>query len=418
MMKRLAVPYGNTRKNIEVDEKYILDIIDTHPYRSGNTEKTLIDALRNPVEGRSLSDFMGSTAKLCIIVNDAARPTRTDLVLSAIRESITGHDIHFIVATGAHRAPDKEEMMAIFGKLYDEYKELITIHDARDESMLDHIGKTRYGNDILLNRLVARDDRILIIGSIEPHYFAGYTGDRKALLPGIAGYRTIENNHRHALHQYAKPLRLNNNPIHEEMLDCATALGRDRIYSVQMILDKSRNIYRAYAGAVIKTLETAAAEARCIFSAPISRKADIVVTVAQQPFDINLYQTLKSIEHGRLALNDGGILIFVSRCPEGLGPPSFTRLFENEHSIEAAAIKAKTAYRLGDHNAYNLMTLRKHGRIWGVTDIADTTLRNAQMVRFGSLQAALDQAIKEKGTEHSILLMTNGSMTVPEIGRY
>lgn len=416
MMKRLVVPYGNTGKNTEIDEKYILDIIDPHRYRSGNTEKTLINALRNPVEGWALSDFIGSMTKLCIIVNDAARPTRTDLVLSAVREFITGHDIHFIIATGAHRAPNKEELMAMFGQFYNEYEDRITIHDARDESMLDNIGKTRYGNEILLNRLVARGDRILVIGSIEPHYFAGYTGDRKALLPGITGYRTIENNHRLALHPYARPLQLNDNPIHEEMLDCATALGRDRIYSIQMILDKSRNIYRAYAGAIIKTLETAADEARCIFSAPISGKADIVVTVAQPPFDINLYQTLKSIEHGRLALNDGGILIFVSRCPEGLGPPSFARLFEHEHSIEAAAAKAKTEYRLGDHNAYNLMTLLKHGRIWGVTDIAGTTLRNAQIVGFESLQAALDQAIKEKGTEHNILLLINGSMTVPVSG--
>ena len=125
---------------------------------------------------------------------------------------------------------------------------------------------------------------------------------------------------------------------------------------------------------------------------------------------------MKSIEHGRLALNEGGILIFVSRCPEGLGPPSFARLFEHEDIIEAAAVKAKTEYRLGDHNAYNLMMLRKHSRIWGVTDIADTTLRNAQIVGFESLQAALDQAITEKGTEHSILLLTNGSMTVPVSG--
>ncbi|UCD06535.1 MAG: nickel-dependent lactate racemase [candidate division WOR-3 bacterium] len=417
-MRRLAVPYGNTKEKIEVDEKYILDIIDPYRYHSGNAEKTLIDALRNPVEGKVLPDFIGSAQKLCIIVNDAARPTRTDLVLSAVREFISGHDIHFIVATGAHRPPNKEELMAIFGQFYNEYKERIVTHDARDESMLDHIGQTRYGNDILLNRLVVRGDKVLIIGSIEPHYFAGYTGDRKALLPGITGYRTIENNHRLALHAYARPLQLNGNPIHEEMLDCATALGRERIYSIQMILDRKRNIHRAYAGAIIKTLETAADEARCIFSAPISRKADIVVTVAQLPFDINLYQTLKSIEHGRLALNDGGILIFVSRCPEGLGPPSFARLFESEDSIEAAAIKAKTEYRLGDHNAYNLMTLCEHGRIWGVTDIADTTLRNAQIVGFGSLQAALDQAIKEKGTEHSILLLTNGSMTVPVCGRY
>jgi len=417
-MIRLAVQYGDKRQKIEVDEKYILDIIDPYRHCSRNKKKPLIDALRNPVEGRSLVTFLRNTKKVGIIVNDVARPTRTDVVLSAVHEFINGEDTHFIVATGAHRAPAKEELRTIFGNHYDEYKEQITIHDAKDESKLDHIGKTRYGNDILLNNLITRNDKTLIIGSVEPHYFAGYTGDRKALLPGVAGYRTIENNHKHALHPCAKPMILNGNPIHEEMLDCAAALGSNRIYSIQMILDRRQNIYRAYAGTIIRTLETATDEARRIFSAPIPRKADIVVTVAQRPFNVNLYQTLKSIEHGRLALNHGGILIFVSPCPEGLGPESFARLFEDESSIETAAMKAKTEYRLGDHNAHNLMTLRKHARIWGVTEIAESPLRNAKIMKFKSLQLAIDLAIKEKKKNHSILLFTNGSMTVPEIGRY
>jgi len=414
-MKRLGLPYGDKTLQIEVDDKYILDVISMHGSPSGSAEKTLIDAIKNPLEGKSLLDFIGNAGRVNIIVNDTARPTRTGLVLSVIHEFIEDRDIDFLVATGAHRAPSKQELMKIFGKQYDAYKEKITIHDAGDDSLLDHIGKTRYGNDIWLHRMIARNDKTLIIGSVEPHYFAGYTGDRKALLPGVAGYRTIEKNHKLALDANARPLKLDGNPVHEEMLDRTAAVGAERLYSIQMILDERQNVHLAYTGPIVRTLEIATDAIRQLFVAKIRTKAEIVVTVAQHPFDIDLYQTLKAIEHGRQALAQGGILIVVSPCPQGLGPKSFARLFETVDSIDAAAHQAKSNYRLGDHNAYNLMTLRNQAEIWAVTDIDESTLRTASISKFQTLQIALDNAIGLKGRERSVLFLLNGSMTVPEI---
>jgi nickel-dependent lactate racemase len=414
-MKRLEVPYGDKILQIEIDDKYLLDIISMHGSPSGNADKILTDAIKNPLEGKSLIDFIGHAGSVNIIVNDAARATRTGLVLSAIHRFIEGRDINFLVATGAHRAPSRQELMKIFGNQYDAYKEKITIHEARDDSQLDHIGKTRYGNDIWLNRLIARTNKTLIIGSIEPHYFAGYTGDRKALLPGVAGYRTIEKNHKLALHANAKPLKLDGNPIHEEMLDCTAAVGAERLYSIQMVLDRKQNVHLAYTGPIVRTLEIATNAIRRLFVAKIGTRAEIVVTVAQYPFDIDLYQTLKAIEHGRQALAPGGILIVVSPCPRGLGPKSFARLFETVDSIDAAAHQAKSNYRLGDHNAHNLMTLRNQGDIWAVTEIDESTLRTAKISKFQTLQIALDQAIRQKARERSVLFLLNGSMTVPEI---
>ncbi len=414
----IPIPYGNTNLKIEVDEKYILDVISPKECGSGNSEKILMNAVNHPLGDESLGAFLKDTGRVNVVVNDAARPTRTAAVISIISDLIRDQDTHFVVATGAHRSPDEFELMNIFGNHYDRYKNRITVHDSRDDSTHYYLGRTRYGNEMWLNNETAKEDRILVIGSIEPHYFAGFTGDRKALLPGIAANRTIERNHSLALHANARPLKLDGNPVHEEMIDCASALGRKRIYSIQMIMDKHQNICRAYTGPIIRTLETATDDARHIFSARITRKADIVVTVAQRPFDINLYQTLKSIEHGRLALNEGGILIFVSPCTEGLGPESFARLFENEDAIQNAAKNARSRYSLGDHNAYNLKTLREYGEIWAVTEIAEPNLAVAGICRFDSLQVAVDQAIREKEKIHSLLFLTNGSLTVPEINRY
>lgn len=414
-MKRIRIPYGGEILPLELDDRYILDVIDMPRFQSRNPGKILEEALKNPLENESFVDFARGAKRMNIIVNDSVRPTKTAEVLSAIHNSIRQRDIQFVVATGAHRAPTQKELVRIFGSHYAEYREKIAIHDARDGTCVDQIGRTRYGNDIFINKAITSSDKTLIIGSIEPHYFAGYTGDRKALLPGVAGYRTIENNHKLALHAHAKSLRLDGNPIHEEMLDCVAAVGGERLFSIQMILDERHNIYRVYTGPIIRTLETATSVTRRLFLTNIKTKAEIVITVARHPFDIDLYQTLKAIEHGRQALAPGGILIVVSPCPQGLGPMSFARLFEDESSIDSAALQAKTDYKLGDHNAYNLMTLREQGEVWAVTNIEANILHNAGIRRFQTLQAALDQAIRQKEGRENVFLLLNGSMTVPAV---
>jgi nickel-dependent lactate racemase len=417
-MMRFSVPYADQTLQIEVEEKYIFDIIHPAACRARGNRRILKNALANPLGNETLADFVRNADKVNVIVNDGARPTQTAAVISVIDDIINAGDLNFVVATGAHRAPTEQELRQIFGTHYDQYKEQIVVHDARDDSVLDYYGKTRYGNAMWLNRVIAKNNKTVVIGSIEPHYFAGYTGGRKAFLPGIAGYRTIEKNHGLTLHARAKPLILDGNPVHEEMLDCINALGKRRIFSIQLIMDRNHNIHNAYTGPIIRTFEIATNEARQIFTARIARKADIVVTVAQPPFDIDLYQTLKAIEHGRLATNEGGILIIVSPCKQGLGPASFARLFEKEDSMERSARKARSQYRLGDHNAYNLMSLRRQFQIWAVTEINQKTLSTGGIRKFPSLQDALDQAIRQKEKKQCVLFLMNGSLSVPEIRQY
>lgn len=283
----------------------------------------------------------------------------------------------------------------------------------KNDTMLCNIGKTRYGNELWLNKHVTTADRIVVIGSVEPHYFAGFTGGRKSLLPGVAGYSTIEQNHRFALHAEAKALNLTGNPIHEEMLDCVKAFGPERIFSLQMVLDNNRNVLKAYTGPIDRTFEMATEYAKGFFSASIPIRADVVVTVSQPPFDIDLYQTLKAIENGRLAMNQGGILIVVSPCSEGLGPESFARLFKDSSNIDQAVQNSKSKYRLGDHNAVNLLALTKQAQAYAITEIEGRILKNAGITPHHSLQDAIEEARFKKGSHVKILFLMNGSLTVP-----
>ncbi len=411
-MKHLAIPYREKNLVIDIPDENILDIIHPRTLHHVNGREVLAQALNRPLEGVSFLESLRKTDRVLFIINDATRPTRTSDVLDVIEDTINEQS-RFLIATGAHRSPSASELQTIFGEHYDQYIDRIIVHDSKDNTALQNVGKTRYGNELWLNKHVVNAEKIFIISSVEPHYFAGYTGGRKSLLPGVAGYNTIEQNHKLALHSGARPLNLDGNPVHEEMLDCVKAIGPERILSLQMVINNERNVYKAFAGPIDITFQVAIRYAQECFTALIPTTADIVLTVAQPPFDINLYQTLKAIEHGRLALNEGGTLIVVSPCPEGLGPDSFARLFKQRGNMAQAVEHSKTRYRLGDHNAVNLMTLVTGSVVYAITQIEDRFLKNAGVMPFGSLQGAITHALAKGDRHKKILILMNGALSVP-----
>jgi nickel-dependent lactate racemase len=414
-VRKLSVPYGNEEFEITLAEKNILDAVYPKETQQRNSEYVLAHAIEKPVGKQTLRAFLGTRERLLCIVNDATRPTKTSAVLDAMKEEIDISNIQFLVATGAHRAPTAPELRMIFGEFYGQHRNRILIHDARDDNSVEYFGKTRYGNELWLNKALKQYDRILVIGSVEPHYFAGFTGGRKAILPGVAAYRTIEQNHKFATHFQAQSLNIIDNPIHDEMIDCVRIFDNKELFSLQMVLDRNQDIYDAYTGSIDRTFEMAARVGEMIYRTTIKKKTDVVVTVAQWPFDIDLYQTLKAIEHGRMAVKEGGILLVVSPCHEGLGPRNFARLFDSPESIEEAVNSARISYRLGDHNAINLARLRQSNEIWAITHIPDSILERAQIKKCDSLQHALDLAIEKKGQDAEVLFLMNGSLTVPDI---
>jgi nickel-dependent lactate racemase len=214
LMTRISIPYGNETVYISVPEKNIADIVYPREVGIRDSYSVLQEAIRNPLGKPMIGDILQTKVPVLIIVNDATRPTRTSMVLETIKHYVQNEHLQFIVATGAHRAPTEQELRTIFGKYYQEYETRILIHDSQNKESLEYHGKTRYGNELWLNKAVARFERIFVIGSVEPHYFAGFTGGRKSILPGIAGYDTIEQNHKFDTHPKAQPYKLNCNIIH------------------------------------------------------------------------------------------------------------------------------------------------------------------------------------------------------------
>jgi nickel-dependent lactate racemase len=279
-----------------------------------------------------------------------------------------------------------------------------------------HVGTSRNGTEMYVNRLGVEAHKLMVIGSVEPHYIAGYTGGRKFFLPGIASYGTVERNHSYAISPDVRPLALAGNPVHEDMMDAMGTLGDKEIFSIQLVLDRDRRIYAAAAGDINGSFDAAIERANEVFCVDVPEEADIVVSVATYPMDVDLYQSQKALDNGKLALNEGGILILVSKCRTGVGGRTFFELLAGSKTPEEALGHINRGYVLGYHKAAKMAEVALWAEMWAVTDLPDADVESIFMRPFSDIQRALDRALEVKGREAKILFLMDGSLTVPIIG--
>jgi len=413
---KIEIPYGAETQTVEISDKNSVEIVQPNKIVSTEAENVLLsNALNNPVESKSLEDFLADVNNLLIIVNDAQRPTPTARVLDVIKKYIEKHNFGFLIATGSHREPTEEELKFIFGRHLDKFRDRIYTHRCTDESEMIHFGETGRGTPVKYHRLLAEADAVLTITSVEPHYFAGYTGGRKSLIPGIAAYETISKNHKLVMEPAAANLKLEGNPVHEDMMEAFDLVKDKNYFSIQLVLDRHHRIYKAFCGDIKTALTYAARSADEIFSVKIKERADVVVTVPYPPLDASLYQSQKAIEHAKAAVKEGGIIILASFCKDGLGPSTFYELLSPHSSPEEFMEKAKTNYRLGQHKALKLVETFNIADLWAVTGLDKSILENIFIKPFKSIQSAVDQAISLKGSDCSFIFLLNGGMTVPKL---
>lgn len=410
---KINIPYGKDG-SIPVDLPDDAEVVHPNKVPAVDEGKTLRKALENPIDSPSFSEFVENCRNTLVIVNDGTRPTPTAKVLSLIWDDLRKIPHKFIVATGVHRASTEDELKEIFGGLYPEVKDNIIMHDARRDEDMVHIGTSENGTEMFVNKAGVQADEIVIIGSVEPHYFAGYTGGRKAFLPGIASFKTIEQNHKYALLPDSHALALDGNPVHEDMIDALSTIAEKPIFSIMTVLDGEHRIYAATAGHIHASFYAAIDKANDIYCVPISGKADIVISIAPYPMDIDLYQSQKALDNGKLALKDGGILILVSKCRMGVGEDAFVRLLASCDTPEDTLNKLSEGYELGWHKAGKMAEIAVRGSMWGVTDIDGDILNSCFISPKSDLQQAVEEAIALKGTSSKIVVLMSGSMSVPK----
>ena len=323
---RVSIPWGTTTTWVEVEDWRVGGVLGAAVEQASDPESTLRAALSEP--GGHLGKFLaGARSPLLVVVNDGTRPTPSAEVLRVIHPYLkqwakrTGGRFSFAIATGTHRAALPQEIDRIFGsELALIYQGAIFSHDAKDEANLVYLGSTSRGTEVWVSRLLAEANSVITINSVEPHYFAGYTGGRKSLFPGLAGYKTVWANHKLSMEPGSELLVLEGNPVHEDLQECLTlGIAGKQVYSIQLVLDRDHRIGYAAAGDIEVSFRKAVSVAEKQFVLDLDCAYEVVVAVAPHPMDCNFYQTNKAIQSGALAVRPGGVLIVVSECPFGLG---------------------------------------------------------------------------------------------------
>ena len=415
---QIPIAYGkDDHLNLEINEKNLLGVFDPNPVDKFDETALIAKALANPINQKSFDEFIAGDEKIVVIVNDGTRPTPTAKVLKQIYPKISEKNKIFIIATGCHREGTLDEYEMIFGKeIYAELnaKGEVHDHDSKHDEMV-FLGESKNGTQMYLNKAVAEAKKVIVIGSVEPHYFAGYTGGRKAFLPGVAKYETIEQNHKLALSADAQALRLEGNPVHEDMIDATKVLAHIDVFSIQTVLDSEHGVYYASAGDLNDSFYDCVKKADEVFCVNIPRKADIVISVAPYPMDVDLYQAQKALDNGKLALAKDGILIMVAKCRTGIGPKPFFNLMASAPTPQEVLEKISNEFHLGYHKAAKMAEISLWAQTWAVSELSDDEMRAVHLKPYHDLQKALDDALAQKGADAGIIILPFGSMTVPKV---
>jgi nickel-dependent lactate racemase len=406
---KLKLGYGTETLTVRVPDSARVQIAT--PLTLPDSRVDLRAAAEDPVAGAPLPEIVGGAERVLVVVNDATRPTPTPAMLDAVMPFLSDVDVRIAVAAGAHKAPTDDELQSILGRRHVPLEGLTLIHDARGVPG-EPLAVTSMGTPVSVNPAVAEADATVALTSVEPHFMAGFTGGRKSLVPGLAAYRTIEMNHRLAIRDGAEPLRLEGNPLNEDLEEAVDLLETD-VFCVNAVLDARGHPVHASGGRPRESLRAAAAVAEEVYAPRVDEPADVAVAAANHPLDRDLYQAQKAIENVKGAVRDGGIIILVSRCWDGIGPPHYVETLESLAGGGLDPDHVFQNYRLGHHKPVRMARLLQRVRVWGVTQVPQAALRKAMVEPFSDLQDALDEALRIVGRDACVLWVPMASTTVP-----
>jgi len=416
----MKLKYGKKDIQLPIHDKNIIKILNSNKQKTLlHPENRLKELLKNPINCSSLKDLVTKKEadKVLVIVNDITRPTPYDVILSPLLEElhyigIKKENIIFIIATGSHRGNSKEEIIEIFGEDIAGCYKFIN-HDDQKSQMKD-FGQLKSGNRLLVNSIVSEMDFVITTGVIVPHYFAGFSGGRKSILPGICGRKTIEANHANMVYPDARAGNLKGNPVHEEMQEAAEKVGVD--FNINVVTDEDHQIIEIVAGEMYASWLKGVEVCKKTYLCPIKYRADIVIaSTGGYPKDINVYQAQKALENAYQAVNPGGTIILLAECPEGYGQSIFKRWIEEANSIDDIINRLKKKFVLGGHKAFGIVKVAKEVDVLLISSLPQDKVRKLFFIPMENIVRALNYVKKKHGEDFKAYILPLGNTVVPQV---
>lgn len=415
--------YGNENISINLEGK-VESLFPNVTDHVENVQKEIIKSIENPTGSKPLGQIVKPGEKVIFVVSDITRSwikTREFLiyVVNYLNSfGIKDKDISAVVAVGTHRPATDDEKKSIVGKeLYNRIS--VYNHDSRNKDELEYIGVSSLGTPIYINKKVIKADRVILIGGITFHLFAGFGGGAKSIVPGVAGIETIQYNHRlvfnkgkdSGLNFNAGPNKIKGNPMREDITEICKKVSPDFIINV--VLDTDENFVKFVAGDFEKAWLKGCNLNRKLYGIKIKNKADITISSAGgYPKDINLYQSVKAIDNSLYAGLQDSVLIVIAQCIEGIGAEEFMKWFKYD-TLEDMEMALKKNFTVPGYAAYKTLYAAKNRKIFLISSLEDNVVRKFGFIPIKSLEAAVRTAYKLSNSNPNIVVMPYGGNTLP-----
>ena len=411
---RLEFGYGETTQCVDLPDANLAGVllpnrVDVSLRGSAEVERSL----RFPIGAPSLGEVVKPGEKIAIVTSDVTRPMPSAKVLPPVlrelgRAGVRSEDVCVVFALGSHRRHSEEEMRRLVG---DDIFGAVRCVDG-DPADCVRLGTTSFGTPVDVTRVVAEADRRIALGNIEFHYFAGYSGGAKAIMPGVSTREAIQANHSRMVDSRAAAGRLDDNPLRIDIEEAVRFCPIDFI--VNVVLDEHKEIIRSVAGHHVKAHREGCRFLDALYCSEIRERADIVIaSQGGAPKDLNLYQTQKALDNAKHAVRKGGIVILAGCCREGMGEDVFEQWMLDAESPSELIRRVESDFQLGGHKAAAIAMVLRDSDIYLVSEMPPDFVKSIFMQPFATVEDALESAFKRLGRDSKVLAMPFAGSTLP-----
>ncbi len=412
----IALGFGKEKIPVNVPDSQVMAVLTPNEAEIGLTgSEEVYRSMREPIGLPKLREVVKKGETVAIITSDITRPIPSYKVLPAVLDELSAagipdSDITIVFALGSHGGHTEERMRYMVGDAV--YDRIRCIDSDVNDAV--HVGTTSRGTPVDIFRPVVEADRRICLGNIEYHYFAGYSGGYKAIMPGVSTWDAIQHNHSAMVEPTACAGHLEGNPVREDIEEAGKILGVD--YIVNVVLDAKKEIIRSFAGDPVLAHREGCKFLDSFYKVSIPERADIVVVSAGGfPKDINMYQAQKALDNAKHAVKEGGIIVWIASCKEGLGEKHFEQWLTGHEKSSDMITHIKTDFVLGGHKAAAIAMVLQNARIFFVSDLPHDFVKKVFLEPYSDIQTAIDSAIAEKGPDAKIVVMPYGGSTLPKV---
>jgi nickel-dependent lactate racemase len=416
-MKKYTFRYGKGHVTFSLDPALVIDELTIRQFPElADPAAAVTEAIRHPIGSPPLREIVKPGQTVAFIVNDPTRVARSDVFMPILLDELNAvgvpdANMRIVFSLGTHRAMTEAEMTEEVGAAVAARVKMYNT-DAFDERQFVFFGTTSRGTKVGFNKLVTAADHIVCTGSIVHHFFAGYGGGRKAMLPGVAAYETIRHNHSMMLDKNAVIARLEGNPVHLDQVEGVEMCRPSFLLNV--VLDDEKRFLKVLAGDYIAAHKEACTFVDRVYGSEVKQEADLVIaSCGGYPKDINVYQLQKTMDNTWCAVREGGVVIILGECCEGSGSAHYEQTMRECKTPERVEAALREHFEIGAHKAYAVTRLMKKAEFILVSGMDPDFSRMLLFTPAQTVEQALALAYRKLGPRPSIALMPTGALTVP-----